>query len=262
MIFHIVWHGWVQRNRPLRQIICKKPQALVYRHMERKICRETDAIISISPNVRNDILLIDDVESKTVDIPNGVNVERFSPIPGVTDNKFTVYFQGRLVEMKNPGLLTEAAALSEEDWELVIGGDGPLRDDLEQFVRERDVQDRVDFLGYVPDSDLPERYASADIFALPSDYEGMPLTVLEAAASGTAVLASPRAATDFVTDKMGIVLEPDPTSIAATLDKLARNPDRTVRMGEVARKRAESYSWAAVAERYESLYNDLLSRKN
>jgi glycosyltransferase involved in cell wall biosynthesis len=230
--------------------------------MERKICRETDAIVSISPNIRDDILVVNDVASKIVDIPNGVNVERFSPIAGPSDNTFTVYFQGRLVEMKNPGLLAEAAALSEENWQLAIGGDGPLRDDLERFVRERDIQSRVNFLGYVPDSDLPRRYASADVFALLSDYEGMPLTVLEAAASGTAVIASPRAATDFVTDNMGIVISPDAAVVAETLDSLARDPELVARMGNAARKRAEDYSWAAIAEQYENLYQKLLDRKD
>jgi len=259
MVFHIVWHGWVQRNRPLRRIIRKKPQALIYRHMERKICREADTIVSISPSVREDVLLAGTVAHKITDIPNGVDIERFSPAAGTDDDGFTVYFQGRLVDMKNPGLLIEAAALSEEDWQLVIGGDGPLLDELEQIVREHGLGNRTEFLGYVPDHELPGRYASADVFALPSDYEGMPLTVLEAAASGTAILASPRAATNFVTDEMGVVVDPDAAAIATVLDELARNPDRVTRMGEAARSRAEKFSWAAIAERYEALYQDLVA---
>ncbi|MFB6227482.1 MAG: glycosyltransferase family 4 protein [Halobacteriales archaeon] len=256
MVFHIVWHGWVERHRPITRILREKPQALLYRHMERKICRKADAIVSISPNVRDDILLVGTVEDKLIDIPNGVDIERFSPVED-SYNEFTVHFQGRLVEMKNPGLLVEAAYSSEENWRLLIGGDGPLREKLEARVGEYGLEDRVEFIGYVPDKELPERYARADVFALPSDYEGMPLTVLEAAASGTAILASPRAATDFVTDEMGVVVDPDADAIAGALDELARDPDRVARMGKAARDRVEDYSWAAIAEQYESLYEDL-----
>lgn len=220
MVFHIVWHGWVERHRPLSRILREKPQALVYRHMERKICRKADAIVAISPNVREDILMVGEGGDRIVDIPNGVDVERFVPTMEHY-GEFTVYFQGRLVEMKNPDLLIEAASRSQEDWRLVVGGDGPLREQLEERVAGAGLDHRVRFLGYVPDEELPDRYARADLFALPSDYEGMPLTVLEAAASGTAVLASPRAATDFVTDEMGTVVDPEPSSLADAIDDLA-----------------------------------------
>lgn len=261
MIFHIVWHGWVHRHRPLTRVIRQKPQALLYRHLERKICRKADSIVSISPNVREDILRVGDVAEKIVDIPNGVDVDRFSPDDRARD-EFTVYFQGRLVEMKNPGLLVEAAARSQGEWNLEIGGDGPLRDELERAVEEFDLSDRVTFLGYVRDADLPDRYAAADVFVLPSSYEGMPLTVLEAAASGTGILASPRAATDFVTDDVGEVVHPDAESIANAIDRLATQPDRVAEMGDRAHKRAAEFSWAAVAKEYETLYTDLLSRKS
>lgn len=260
MVFHIVWHGWVHRNRPLTRVLREKPQALLYRHLERKICRKADAIVSISPNVREDIQRVGDVDEKLVDIPNGVDVERFSPDDRTRD-EFTVYFQGRLVDMKNPELLVEAAAISEVEWNLDIGGDGPLRDELEAAVEESDLGDRVRFLGYVPDAELPDCYAAADVFVLPSSYEGMPLTVLEAAAAGTAILASPRAATDFLTDDMGEVVPPDATRVADALDRLARHPDQVAEMGVTARDRAEGFSWAAVAEQYETLYSDLLSQK-
>lgn len=260
MIFHIVWHGWVQRHRPLRCILREKPQALVYRWMERKICRKATAIVSISPNIREDILLVGNVSEKIVDIPNGVDLDRFSPMDSAA-GEFTVQFQGRLVEMKNPGLLIEAARLSESDWTLVIGGDGPLRESLEETVATYGLEDRVEFLGYVPDEELPDRYATADVFALPSTYEGMPLTVLEAASSGTAVLASPRAGTDFVTDDMGVIVEPEAEAIATELDTLAADPALVSRMGEAARRRASEFSWGSIAAQYESLFEDLTSRK-
>lgn len=259
MIFHIVWHGWVKRHRPLRQVYREKPQALLYKQMERKICRRSDAIVSISPNIREDILLVGDFADKIIDISNGVDTDRFSPVAGTSDDNFTVYFQGRLVKMKNPHLLVEAAAHSDEGWRLVVGGDGPVRDKLEQLVNEYGLANRVKFLGYVKDVRLPDQYAGADLFTLPSDYEGMPLTVLEAASSGTAILTSPRAATDFVTDEIGVVVDPDAETIARTIDTLSRSPRQVTQMSKAARARAEQYSWSVIAKKYEALYEKLIS---
>lgn len=257
MIFHLVWHGWVARHRPLIRVLRSKPQALVYRRMERKIARGADAIVAISSNMAEDIARIGHFEEKVHRIPNGVDVQRFAPGDEKYD-EFTVHFQGRLVEMKNPGLLIEAANCSTGDWRLTIGGNGPLRGDLEERVAEYGLEDRVEFLGYVPDEDLPERYARSHVYALPSTYEGMPLTVLEAAASGTAVLASPRAATDFVDEDCGWVVEPEAQTIASVLDRAADDPAGVSRKARDARKRAEAYSWEAAAEAYEDLFEDLV----
>lgn len=257
MVFHLVWHGWVDRHRPLRRVLREKPQALVYRQMEKKIARKADAIVSISPNMREDIELIGDVSEKIHPIPNGVDVDRFHPVDEKYD-EFTVHFQGRLVSMKNPGLLIEAVARSQEEWRLTIGGDGPLRDELEQKASELDVADRVDFLGYVPEEDLQSRYAKSHVYALPSSYEGMPLTVLEAAASGTAVVASPRAATDFVTTDIGRIVDPDPARFAEAIDELAADPRKALMLGSNARERAIDYAWPRIAEQYESLFRKLI----
>jgi glycosyltransferase involved in cell wall biosynthesis len=88
----------------------------------------------------------------------------------------------------------------------------------------------------------------------------MPLTVLEAAAAGCALVASPRAATSFVTDEVGRVIEPNADALARTLDELAADPEGTARLGAAARERAESYSWDAVAGEYEALLRSLTQK--
>lgn len=256
MVFHFVWHGWVARNRLLTGVLRRKPQALLYRRMEHKIARKADAIVSISPNVRRDIDLIGDFGDKIHPIPNGVDIDRFEPVNDKYD-RFTVYFQGRLVGMKNPDLLVEAANQSAEDWRLVIGGDGPLRAELEALVREYGLGDRVKFLGFVPDDELPARYARSHVYALPSSYEGMPLTILEACASGTACVVSPRASTDLVDEDIGRVVDPSPDMLARLLDNLARNEEEAIRLGSNARRRSKRYAWSEIAEQYEHLYRSV-----
>lgn len=173
------------------------------------------------------------------------------------DDRFTVHFQGRLIARTRPARLVEAVAASTGDWRLTIGEDDPRHESLERRVRETGVGDRVTFLGYVPDAALPARYAASDLFVLPSAYEGMPLTVLEALASGTPVLASPRAATDVVSDTVRRVLEPDPLVLARTLDALARQPWTVAGLSEAACERALGYDRGRVAAEFESLFADL-----
>jgi glycogen(starch) synthase len=270
MVFHLAWHGWLARAGAGG--VVGKPQALVYAALERRIARHADRVVAISENVREDIARIGRLggpdpaaDGRLVDIPNGVDTDRFHPGAGDVDGTadggpVSVHFQGRLVEQKRPARLVDAVAQSDGDWRLTIGGNGPLREKLERRVRRAGVGDRVAFLGYVPDADLPARYARSDIFVLPSAYEGMPLTVLEALASGTPVVASPRAATDVVDDAVGRVVEPDPGRLARTLDELAGDREGLDAMGERARERAITYDWERIAARYESLFEDLSGR--
>ena len=258
MVFHLVWHGWLARHG--LSGLAGKPQALAYAGLERRIVRGADRVVAISPNVREDIERAGCPPEKVVPIPNGVDVERFHPSAAPKADRFTVHFQGRLAPQKNPRLLVEAAARSEGDWRLTVGGTGTLEADLRNAIDEYGLSDRIEMLGYVPEADLPARYAASHVYALPSTYEGMPLAVLEAAASGTPAVVSPRAATDFVTGETGRIVDTDPAALAGALDHLSWDRAAVARMGERARERAVGYSWDRVAEEYEQLFREVAER--
>ena len=103
-----------------------------------------------------------------------------------------VLFVGRLVEIKGVAYLIEA--IKKIDALLVIAGDGPLRKELER--QAADIKNRVLFLGAKPHDELKTIYASSDIFVVPSItidngvQEGVPTVIMEAMASGLAVVAS------------------------------------------------------------------------
>ncbi len=147
-------------------------------------------------------------------VPNGIDTERFTPEGPESDlidaEGPVVLFVGRFADGKRPWLAVDAfAAVLEEypDAELYLCGDGALRDDLEAQVAELGIGESVTFLGHVPYDEMPKVYRSGDVLVLPSRAEGVPRTVLEAMASGTAIVTSRLEQTAQIVDSVGQTVE-------------------------------------------------------
>lgn len=118
-------------------------------------------------------------------IPNTVPEPSALATPGATRDQYTLICVARLVPRKNVGRLIEAyARLAEEfpQWRLQVVGDGTLRDKLEEQVKTAGLADRVIFEG--EQEDVYRYLAAADLFVIPSLFEGFPLTLCEALAHG------------------------------------------------------------------------------
>lgn len=180
-------------------------------------------------------------------IPNGI-----APLPPGDraverpPGRPVVLFAGRLRTRKGVAVLVEAfSRLRREHPEatLVVAGDGEQRAALEAQVRALGLGGAVRFAGAQPRSAMPGWYAAADLFCLPSLYEGFPLAILEAMAAGlpvvaTAVSGIPEAVEDGVTGRL--VPPEDATALARTLAELAADPEAARRMGEAGRSRVEA----------------------
>lgn len=191
-------------------------------------------------------------------VPNGVDQEFLDA--GLLPRQertgaVRLLFVGRLGPTKNvEGLLNVIADLPGSTLDIV--GDGPLRHRLERQA-ERLAAGRVTFHGTVKRSSLVARYREADVFVLPSAYEGMPLALLEAMACGLPAVAS---------DITGIreLIEPgvtgelvpvgDTRSLRSTLERLIADSGQRSTMGTAATEAARSYSWRSVAEACEKIY--------
>jgi glycosyltransferase involved in cell wall biosynthesis len=109
---------------------------------------------------------------------------------------------------------------------------------------------RLVFMGQPSDRELAALMAGADIYCLPSLYEGFGITVLEAMACGAAVVVSDRGSLPEVVGEAGVVVVPEPEPLAAALEALLRDPERRRRLGAAAAHRAGPFSWARCAERW------------
>lgn len=193
-------------------------------------------------------------------VPNGVDTERF--LPGEMRSgrrEFVVGSVGHLRPEKKYHVLIEAcAALAHtRPVRLLLSGDGPERPMLERVARSLEFQNQVHFLGY--QQDVRSVYHQLDVFALSSATEQMPLSVLEAMASGLPVVSAD------VGDIAEMVSEEnrryicDAASLTAALDSLADDAPTRRRIGAANRARAVSaYSLQNMCAAYESLYCSLL----
>jgi glycosyltransferase involved in cell wall biosynthesis len=144
---------------------------------------------------------------------------------------------------------------------LVIVGDGEQGARVAAAVRARGLTSHVELAGSLPRPSAMARLAEADVFCLPSIYEGLPLAILEAMAAGlpvvaTAVSGNPEAVEDGTT---GVLVRPESAdALAETLIALLADPERRRRMGEAARARvAERFSIDLVAAEHLALLRRL-----
>jgi glycosyltransferase involved in cell wall biosynthesis len=161
-------------------------------------------------------------------------------------------------------LIRAAAALLPElpDLRVLIAGDGPERERLEDLVRELGAGGAVTLLGLR--SDVPDLLAALDVAALSSNYEGSPLAVMEYMDAGLPVAAtSVGGVPDLIEDGVhGFLVEPgDPQALAGAIGKLLRDRDAAAAMGARARERRRSeFTIDNTVRTLERMYEDLLAR--
>lgn len=139
-------------------------------------------VIAVSDWERRQLLQDFDVDARV--IPNGLDVNRFANVSPAGRSSKYVLFVGRLERYK--GVQHVVRALPRMEYELIIAGTGPYREELETIASNVGVEERVHFLGHVSDESLPDLYASAEAFVTMSSFEAYGMTVSEALTAGTA----------------------------------------------------------------------------
>jgi phosphatidyl-myo-inositol dimannoside synthase len=221
-----------------------------------KCAEEITMIHAVDPTVDVDL------------IPNGVDLEAFRPgVPSAGAGPLRVICSARLIERKGQHHLIEAVhrlATEGVDLRLELVGTGDALAALEAQARRLKVADRVEFVGYVPREAIPQRYAAADVFVLPSFNEGLSLAALEAAATALPLVLSRTGGTaDLVEEGVnGLTFDwADVGTLAAHLRRLAADRALARRMGEASRLRAQRFGWRAIAGQFEMLFEQNLSRR-
>jgi glycosyltransferase involved in cell wall biosynthesis len=216
---------------------------------------------------------------KLIEMPNGVDTERFSPgdrgairetlgIPADAMVAAFVATLDRAHHFKRLDLAIEAIARAGEDGpHLVVAGGGELLDDFARMAERAGVGDRVHFLGAVPHAELPAVLRAADVFLLTTEPpESFGIVLIEAMACGLPVIASDYPGVRAVVDD-GVTghLVPlgDPGAVDAALRRLVdAGTEGRARMGTAGRAKAEErWSWPRLVERMDGVYSEAIEAR-
>jgi glycosyltransferase involved in cell wall biosynthesis len=191
-------------------------------------------------------------------LPNGVDDAYFQAKVGRYhgDRPFRLLFVGRLSPQKDLPLLLTAVSLLGANAELVVAGDGELRKDLEAMAgRRRDCS--VTFVGTQTSQQLRDWYRWADALVSSSEREGMPLSFLEAMASGLPVVAPDVPGARETLAGVGKLVKRSGEALAQAIDELRTHPAEAERMAEAGRHLVEQYRWSRITGLLEEIYDGI-----
>ncbi|GAB7091325.1 glycosyltransferase family 4 protein [Halorubrum luteum] len=218
---------------------------------ERRLANAADCNIAVSEIVREDIKELYDADSRVV--YNGFSTPEFSGADvraelGIDGEM--LFFVGRHTDQKGIShLLYAMKKLRRPDTTLVVGGSGHQTEQLKRFVELTGIEDRVEFVGYVPESELGDYYAASDAFVSPSLAEPFGITITEALEAGTQVVSTRCGAAEILPDDCLVEVVPDSESIVDGLDEALDREE----LPEYDRR-----DWSAVAEDTLEVYEDVV----
>lgn len=226
----------------------------------RGIISSSDAVVTVSEAVGEHARTLGSDPSSTYVVPNGVDSDQFSSRSFDEDGPATVLFVGRLVKNKGAQVLVEAipeVLEAHADIQFQIVGTGPMERALEDRVAELGIENHVAFEGRI--ESVSDAMRSADLFCRPSTTEGMPLTLLEAMASGLPAVVTPVAGVPEVVEhrETGILVpSEDPNAVSEALIELLGDPALRDDIGTAAREYiVRKHSWERRTERIKEIYS-------
>jgi glycosyltransferase involved in cell wall biosynthesis len=255
-------HSWSYEGQPVRRILDG--------HV---IGRLADVVVAVSTRDRERMTSVEGIPaSKTLYIPNAF-VRRPHVAPGgdlraelgLSPSASVVATLAMLRPEKRLDVMIEAftsVSRQLDDAHLVIGGGGPMKDEWAALAARLGVGDRVHWLG--TREDVEGVLEAADVAALSSEREGMPLFAFECMATRTPLVATDVGGLrDVFPGGQGALLVPpgDPDAFAAALLELLRSPDRRRAMADAAYERMPEFSAERAAERVGELYERLLAAR-
>jgi len=247
----------------------------VYRFVERLLAYGTDRIICVSQaDLRKGMRAKVIPNNRGRVVPNGIDPRRFdgvSPIPpkhlrktlGLGEQVGPIIGTvARLHPQKGLSYLLQATRLLRMDFpklQVLILGDGPLEGSLKAEAQRLGIASVVHFLGVR--SDVVSILSCMEVFVLPSLWEGLPISLLEAQALGRPVVATAvDGTTEVVEDgRTGVLVPPkDPEALAGGVAFLLRNPEQAARLAKAGREKVRrKYDLAHMIQATEQLYLEL-----
>ncbi len=222
------WHSDILKQKLLLKF---------YSMLQDWLIQRADLIVGTSPVYVQDSPFLNKMQHKIDYIPIGVDkvtpdALKVEQIKEKYKNKKLIFSLGRLVKYKGYEYLIRAAQHLNEDYQIVIGGQGPLYDELRLLKKQLDVENRVELLGFLPDEELAAYYGACDVFCLSSilKTEAFAIVQIEAMSCAKPIISTriPSSGVSWVNADgySGLVVDvEDPMAIAQAIRTVTQNKD-------------------------------------
>lgn len=214
--------------------------------------------VAISEQVRKSMINEYNLKRKIPVVCNGVPIENIiSKSSYEINNSAHIFHVGRFTKFKNHKMMVDALErikTQEENVILHFYGTGELEDEIKEVVRDKGLESAVKFEGVCPN--ISKILINGDIFVLPSEYEGMPMSLIEAMAAGLPCIASEVGGIPDMIENgyNGILINSNIDNLVNAVIDLLRNKDKRKQLGMNARKDAKKYSAHNMMDEYLSIY--------
>jgi rhamnosyl/mannosyltransferase len=228
--------------------------------------KSSDAVVAHTRSYAETSPVLKHFLDRVIINPIGVDTKRFNPKTtdgGVREkynieDKFVIFTLGRLVPYKGYQYLVKAMKYLDDNFVLVLAGDGMLKNSLMSLTKKLNIEDKIIFTGHLPESKKTNYYASCDVFCLPSISRGeaFGVVLLEAMACGKHVITtSIPGVSEVASIGGGHIVEPkNPVALA---DAIKESKKIDVDKYKLHQKIESRFSWDKIVGKYLSIYKEL-----
>jgi len=244
------------------------------RCMARVTLRKATKVLVRAPNLVESLIEMGVSREKIIVTPSGINVEALHPTNGntflrkysISGNPLILYL-GRLHSMKGPQYLVMAASTVLATYPdavfVFVGPDQKgFRSELIKMGKQYGIEDKLVFTGPIYDFEIKlAAYAAADVFVLPSGYEGTSQAIFEAMAQAKPIVATKRGGIPFQVEdgKEAVLVEyGDSTALASAVLRLLNNRDLAEKLGRQAREKVKRFTYPVLLNQLEKIYSAML----
>lgn len=267
-------HGTVQGHVNNRQILDMESLVVnsfskLYISTDKKLIKSADEIISVSKACSNELKKYYGIMESKV-IYNGVDTEFFKPKDKYEEiTEPYILYVGRLSPEKGLFDLIDSMEIVAQQCpkiKLIIIGKGPLERAIKNKILKMNLSKSILFLGRHNHQEILKYYQNALIYILPSYFEGLATTLLEALACGVPIITTniPANSEAVIDGVNGFLVPPqNPQKLAESILKLLNDSDLREKMGKNSRDRSLKYfEWDVICKKIEKVYETLLLRSN
>ena len=256
------WHSDILKQKTLLKL---------YRPLQNWLIKRSDIIIGTTPKYLEESPHLKPFEDKKkIAVPIGIRPVKYDEktvgkIKNLYENKKIVFSLGRLVGYKGFEYLIKAANYLPDDYIILIGGSGPLKDELKSLIDSNNLNGKVKLLGRVEDNELPAYYGACDIFVLSSIWktEAFGIVQIEAMSCGKPVVATniPESGVDWVNKDgfSGINVKPeDSKELAKAILDVTKSNETYERFSSQARERFNQlFTLDGMVEKCYNIYSEI-----